>query len=214
MNYHPLLNIPNVVAVLLFMAATLPACRADANNLHWSVDAETGRLAVRRAEEKMEWRGETSAEIGYWGADGKPSSKAITPNEGWKIERQPTERGCRLACRQETLGFSITLDFSAAGDVLTVGARSTKMTESGAARLKSLRLLPLFGAASEGDEGHLVIAQQSGAVCHFRDKKPGQHWVSVYQSSCQCPMPLFGTVRGTGAVAGIITSGQFDARTV
>ena len=96
--------------------------------------------------------------------------------------------------------------------MLTVSVPAGDVVESGPARLKTLRLLPRFGAAREGDAGYLVIAQQSGALCHFRDKQPGQHWVSVYQSSCQCPMPLFGMVRGNSAVAGIITSGQFDAR--
>lgn len=152
------------------------------------------------------------AEIGYWDVAGKDRSQALTPAEGWRMECQPTERGCRLACRQEELGFSIVMDFSTAGDVLTVRVRAADVAETGTGRLKTLRLLPRFGAATEGDSGYLVIAQQSGALCHFRDRKPGEHWISVYQSSCQCPMPLFGMVRGESGVAGIITSGQFDAR--
>ncbi len=199
-------------ASVLFIAVMLPAQAGDASGLKWTVNAEAGRLTARRAEEKMEWRGEALAEIGYWDSAGKERSKMLTPGDGWKIERKATERGYRLVCRQNELGFSIALDFAAAGDVLTVGARAADMAETGAARLKTLRLLPWFGAATEGDDGHLVIAQQSGALCHFRDKKPGQHFVSVYQSSCQCPMPLFGAVRDKSAVAGIITSGQFDAR--
>ncbi|MFA6546886.1 MAG: DUF5696 domain-containing protein, partial [Limisphaerales bacterium] len=195
---------------LLFAVLTLPAW--GVGELKWAMDSEAGRFTVRRVEEKMEWRGEALAEVGYWDAAGKEWSKMLTPGESWKIERQATERGCHLVCRQDELGFSIALDFAADGDVLKVGVPSAHVVESGGARLKTLRLLPRFGAASEGDEGHLVIAQQSGALCHFRDKKPGQHFVSVYQSSCQCPMPLFGMVRGKSAVAGIITGGQFDAR--
>ena len=41
-----------------------------------------------------------------------------------------------------------------------------------------------------------MIAQQSGALCRFRNKKPAEHWLSVYQSNCQCPMPLYGMARG------------------
>ncbi|MBI5397543.1 MAG: hypothetical protein HZA91_19780 [Verrucomicrobia bacterium] len=200
------------LAAALFMAMMLPAWCAGGSVLKWTVDAATSRLTAHRAEETLEWRGEALAEVGYWDGDGKERSKMLTPADGWKMQRQPTERGCRLVCQQEALGLSLALDFAAAGDVLTVGARAADVAESGAARWKTLRLLPRIGAASEGDEGHLVIAQQSGALCHFRDKKPGQHFVSVYQSSCQCPMPLFGVVRGNSAVAGIITSGQFDAR--
>ncbi len=180
--------------------------------LEWDVPTDTGRLSVRRAKEEIVWRGETLAEIVYWDAAGVERSQPLNAAGGWRLERRPTEHGCRLACRQETLGLSITLDFAATSDVLTVGVPAGDIVESGPARLKTLRLLPRFGAASEGEAGYLVIAQQSGALCHFRDKQPGQHWVSVYQSSCQCPMPLFGMVRGNSAVAGIITSGQFDAR--
>ena len=36
--------------------------------------------------------------------------------------------------------------------------------------------------------------------------------MSIYQSICQCPMPLFGMIRGNGGVAGIVTSGQCDGR--
>ena len=212
MSYRSWPGATSVVAIFFFMAATAPTPAADVPSLKWSVNPATSRLAVQRADEKLEWRGETLAEIGYWDANGKPVSKALSPAGGWKIERQSSGHGYRLVCQQEALGFSVTLDFAATGDVLTVGAPAAGIKETGPARLKSLRLLPLFGSASEGDEGHLVIAQQSGALCHFHDKKPGQHWVSVYQSSCQCPMPLFGVVRGTSAVAGIITSGQFDAR--
>lgn len=180
--------------------------------LEWDVPTDTGRLSVRRAQGESVWRGETLAEIVYWDATGAEHSEPLNAASGWQMERRPAEHGCRLVCRQETLGFSITLDFAAADDVLTVGVPAGDVVESGPARLKTLRLLPRFGAASEGDAGYLVIAQQSGALCHFRDRQPGQHWVSVYQSSCQCPMPLFGVVRGNRAVAGIITSGQFDAR--
>ena len=200
------------LTAVVFLPSIGPVRAADASVLNWKVDAATGRLTVRRAAEKTEWGGEVPAELEYWTADGKVHSQSLTPGNGWQFERQQAERGSRLVCRQDGLGFSIALDFAATADVLTVSVRTANIIEKGAARLKSLRLLPRFGAAREGDAGYLIVAQQSGALCHFRDKKPGLHWVSVYQSSCQCPMPLFGMVRGQSAVAGIITSGQFDAK--
>jgi hypothetical protein len=195
-------------AAMLPMTVPILASAADASSVKWTVNAETSRLTVQREAEKTEWRGEALAEISYWDSDNKEQSKLVTPANGWKIERRENH----LVCKQDALGFSLTLDLTTAGDVLTVGVPATDVKESGTARLKTLRLLPRFGAATEGDEGHLVIAQQSGALCHFRDKKPGQHFVSVYRGSTECPMPLFGAVRGQNAVAGIITSGQFDAR--
>ena len=65
--------------------------------------------------------------------------------------------------------------------------------------------MPRFGAAREGDEGYLVIAQQSGALCRFCEKKAAEYRVKVYQSICTCPMPLFGVVRAGGGMAGIVT---------
>jgi len=200
---------PAMLSTCLIQAVVaLVTMGADGDSLKWTVDVETGMLSAQRVEAKTEWRGRALAEVSYWDGDKKERAKLVTPDEGWKIERKARQ----LLCRQDELGFSLELEFATTGDVLTVGVRAAGMKETGAARLKTLRLLPRFGAATEGDEGHLVIAQQSGALCHFRDKKPGQHFVSVYQSSCQCPMPLFGVVRGESAVAGIITGGQFDAR--
>ncbi|MBI5685424.1 MAG: hypothetical protein HZC54_10105 [Verrucomicrobia bacterium] len=209
---HVSTTVALAVAATMLTTVALPARGAPGSELKWTADAETGRLTAQRAEEKMEWRGEALAEVGYWDAAGKERLKTLTPGDGWKMERRATDSGCRLVCRQDELGFSIALEFAAKDDVLSVVARAADVGETGVARLKTLRLLPRFGAATESDEGHLVVAQQSGALCHFRDKKPGQHFVSVYQSSCQCPMPLFGMVRGKSAVAGIITGGQFDAR--
>ncbi|MBM3858729.1 MAG: hypothetical protein FJ395_03660 [Verrucomicrobia bacterium] len=177
------------------------------SNLKWAVDSD-GRLTARGADDTTEWRCEWPAELRYWNTDGKEVSQTLTPANGWKMER----RRSSLVCLQEALGFSIMFDFTATGDVFTVSVPAAGIKESAASRLKTLRVLPQFGAAKEGDDGYLVVAQQSGALCHFRDKKPGQHFVSIYQSSCQCPMPLFGVVRGNSGIAGIITSGQFDAR--
>jgi hypothetical protein len=134
-------------AATMLMTVALPARGAAGSGLTWTADAETGRLTARRAEEKTEWRGEAMAEIGYWDGAGQERSKMLTPGEGWKITRRVTERGCRLVCRQDELGFSVALEFAPKGDVLTVGARAADVAETGAARLKTLRLLPRFGAA-------------------------------------------------------------------
>ena len=194
------------------LAMTLPARAVDVGDLKWRIDANAGQLTASLAPDGSEWQGDRLADITYWDAAGAERSQPLAPAAGWKIEQQPVSQGCRLECRQAALGFAIRLDFSVAGDVLTVSVPAAGVAETGPARLKALRLLPRFGAAGEGEEGYLVIAQQSGALCHFRDKKPGEHWLSVYQSICQCPMPLFGVVRGAGGMAGIVTSGQYDAR--
>ncbi|HUT94686.1 MAG TPA: DUF5696 domain-containing protein [Thermoguttaceae bacterium] len=200
------------LAVAFASASFRPASAEDEPCLKWDVQADAGRLTVEREKSATAWQGETLAEITYWDATGAEHSLRLGPAGGWTIERRPLATGCEVACRQAELGFDLRLDFTAKGDVLTASAPADAISESGDARLKTLRLLPRFGAASEGEEGYLVIAQQSGALCRFRDKSPAEHWVKVYQSICACPMPLFGLVRGDSGLAGIVTSGQFDAR--
>lgn len=200
------------VTIGIGAASVGPAWGGQGSDLRWDVKAETGQLAVQRAKDDTIWQGESLATIGYWDAAGAARSQAVSPGEGWTIERKPTERGWRLTCRQAELGISLGLSLTAKGDVLTVSLPADEVNETGKARLKTLRLLPRFGAAVEGDPGYLVIAQQSGALCKFRDKRSAEHRLKVYQSICQCPMPLFGSIRGSSGLAGIVTSGQFETQ--
>ncbi|MEN6495579.1 MAG: DUF5696 domain-containing protein [Thermoguttaceae bacterium] len=196
---------------LLLVALSTSAWGEEHRGLKWDVDA-SGKLTVSRSNDAMVWQGERLADITYWDAAGKERSQSVTPDAGWTIDREATDQGSRLTCRQKDLGFVVTLTLSGKGDVLTISTPAAGVAETGEARLKTFRLLPRFGAAAEGEAGYLVIAQQSGALCHFSGKRSAERWLSVYQTICQCPMPLFGLVRGTSGLAGIVTSGQYDAR--
>lgn len=203
--------LPIIAAVIVAVSGGSSSAEGT-GGLKWSIDLPAGRLTVSPTSSDSPWQGATLAQITWWDGAGAEHSRALDAASGWTIEQEPLAQGHRLNCRQTELGFAILLDFTVADGVLTVTVPAAGITESGAARLRSLRLLPRFAAAKEGDEGYLVIAQQSGALCRFRDKKAAEHWVSVYQSNCQCPMPLFGIVRGGSGMAAIVTSGQYDAR--
>lgn len=205
-------RLPALAVLAAWLAFSGTASAGDAATLSWRLDAQLGRLMVTRAEAASPWQGDLLAQVTWWDGVGKEQRQAVSPASGWTIEFPPGENPSEAVCRSSDLGMTIRLTFSATGDVLTVAVPAGGMEETGAAILKTLRLLPRFGAAREGDEGYLVIAQQSGALCRFREKKPAEKWVSVYQGICQCPMPLFGMVRGDGGLAGILTSGQYDAR--
>jgi len=101
--------------------------------------------------------------------------------------------------------------FSAQDDVLTVSVPASRVVEAGEARLKSLRLLPRFGAATEGDAGYLAVAKAAGSLCHFRAKMPKENWLNVYEGG-GLTMPIFGVVRGKAGLACIATSGESDMR--
>lgn len=207
-------RIPWIVVFGLCAGTGVRAQGGESSALRWSVAPESGGLTVTTPGAPVDWRSAVPAEIRYWDGGGKELAEELKPDRGWKIERLASPAGgWRLQCRKDALGIALVLNFDAQDDGLVVRVPAAELTESGPARLKSLRLLPQFGAARDGDDGYLVIAQQSGALCHFKDKQPGQHWVSVYQGgSCQCAMPIFGAVRGTSALAAIITGGQFDAK--
>lgn len=190
----------------------MTAHAADQASLKWRFNSQTTELTVRRADADLAWQGDRLAEIAYWDAAGAAKWQPVAPNTGWTFESETVDKTCWVVCRQSELGFSLKINFTAAGDMLTAAVPAAEISETGTARLKTLRLLPRFGAAAEGQEGYLVIAQQSGATCRFLGKKPAEQWVSVYESICQCPMPLFGIIRGTGGLAGIVTGGQCDAR--
>ena len=94
----------------------------------------------------------------------------------------------------------------------SVNIPSSEMKETGKARLKTLRLLPRFGAAAEGEPGYLVTSRGVGTLTYFKDKEPEESRVPVYQYINNCTMPLYGIVRGTSGLAGIVTSGQYDTQ--
>lgn len=192
---------------LLFATLAL-ANTAQAGELQWTLDSATGRLMINRTD----WQGEIPAEIRYWDDAGKEMSQTVTPENGWKMERRQGEHGCRLVCRQEKLGFVIPLDYVVAGDVLTVSVHAADVIETGAARLKTLRLLPRFGSAREGESGYLIIPKDVGVLCLLRDKAPNEYQIPVYVSFKNCNMPLFGMIRGKRGLACIVASGQFDAQ--
>ena len=198
--------------LLVLFASSLAARAEDGVLLNWKLDDTAGHLTVRRAGTDLEWKGDRFAEITYWDEAGEEHSQEVVAQEGWTIEFQLADDKCEVVCRHSELGFSFRMGCSVESDVLTVRVPAATILETGTARLKVLRLLPRFGAGKKGEEGYLVVAQQSGALCHFGDRKPAERWLSVYQSICQCPMPLFGTVRGSGGLAGIVTSGQCDVR--
>ncbi|MBN2308850.1 MAG: hypothetical protein JXR94_07775 [Candidatus Hydrogenedentes bacterium] len=200
------------LVILAASASWTAVCAEGGADMGWHVGEDNGRLVVQRAGDDTIWQGEPLAEIAFWDAAGAEQSGPVAPAAGWTLEQGPVAGGCAVTCRQVDTGFALRIVLTMSDDVLTVSVPADGIAENGEARLKSLRLLPRFGAAHEGDDGYLVIPQQSGALCRFRDKAPGEHWVPVYQSICSCPMPVFGSIRGTSGLAAVVTSGQFDAR--
>ncbi len=169
-------------------------------------------LSVTRGGDTLTWNCDTLAVAGWWDEKGKKHTAPVSSGSGWIIKKGREGSGYRMECSQPQLGFSFTLLIIPKGDILEVRIPEESFLESGSARFRTLRLLPRFGAATEGEPGYLVLAKGSGIICHFRDKEPKEHWENMYGFIKNCTMPLFGIVRGNNILGGIIVSGQYDTR--
>jgi hypothetical protein len=201
-----------VLRFVAFAFTSVELVRADAPTLQWKVETPAGRLTIHRTGSELQWEGLNLATVTWWDATGTEHAAVVSPESGWILRRQPLDDGCRVDGRQPQLGFALSLILSASGDVLKVRVPAASIAETGAAKLKTLRLLPRFGAAIEGDPGYLVTAQGVGTLCYFRAKQPAENLVPVYGDISNCVMPLFGIIRGMSGLVGIVTSGQFDAQ--
>lgn len=220
---HAAVNKGNVpFLLLLFIISGACATRQSKNNdntatekgqvqLNFNADVQNGRLTIQRTGDTLNWQGETLAMVTWWDAHGKERSQAVSKANGWETKQQSVDNGYQLICIQPQSEISFQIDLITNGDILTVNVPSAGIKEEGEARFKSIRLLPCFGAAKEGDKGYLVIPRGVGFLCHFNGKKPAEHLLPVYGFNTG-NMPLFGMVRDKSGFAGIITSGQFDGK--
>jgi hypothetical protein len=103
-------------------------------------------------------------------------------------------------------------------------------TSTTCAKLTSLEVLPMFGAAPVGSEGYLVVPDGIGSVVNFKNET-AQYRQRYSQQifgtdvasgnftgrggtsglTTRVLMPLFGLKHGDGAYAGIVTKGEYQA---
>jgi hypothetical protein len=149
--------------------------------------------------------------LSWWDAQGKEQTEAVSGTGGWKIKQQEVERGYILDCSQPLAGFSLQISVTTEDSILFAAIPSSGIKETGANRIKTIRLLPGFGAAHEGEDGYLVLAREVGALCYYNNKEPKEYKLPVYSFN-GITMPLFGMVKGGDAFAAIVTGGQYDAQ--
>ncbi len=202
--------------IIAFLLAVQFACTTR-EGLHVQLTLKQGdnslnhRLSVSYRGDTMQWQADTIAVVSWWDKQGKEHTQAVSEINGWSLEQQPIEKGYSLNYNHEQLGFSFNIELVTNDSIFIASIPSSGIKETGDARLKSIRLLPSFGAAKEGETGYLVSSKGVGTLCYFKDKNPSEYRVPMYQVISNSVMPLFGIVRGGDGIAGIITSGQYDA---
>jgi len=198
--------------IICFLLVVQIACGAkDGNRIHVTLKNEVFNLSVRQEGVTQNLQADTIAIVSWWDAQDNEQSQAVSVFNGWEIEQQSVDNGYELICSQSQSGFSFQLELMTQDSVLTINIPSSGIKETGEYRLKSIRLLPHFGAGSEGEKGYVTIAKEIGAICYYKNKDSKEYKLPIYNVN-GINMPLFGMVRGTSSFAGIVTSGQFDAQ--
>jgi hypothetical protein len=172
---------------------------------------ENGFLSVRHKENDQSLDADKLALITWWDGQEKVQSGEVSVKAGWEIVQESDKNGFTINCSHAGLGFSFRFELVINDSILIVNIPATDIKETEKNKLKSIRPLPYFGAANEGEEGYLIISREVGALCYYNNKEPQEYKLPVYNVN-GIDMPLFGAVRGTAGFAGIVTSGQFDAQ--
>ena len=71
----------------------------------------------------------------------------------------------------ESTSFVVALDYTLTPDGLTVTIPHAELAETGGAKIRTIQLLPFFGAAGTAEKGVIVVPDGSGALIRFNNGK-------------------------------------------
>jgi hypothetical protein len=193
-------------------------------------------------------------QINYTNARRQMTNLASSASETPKLIFQSIPNGVRVNYELEKLKIKLTIDYAikeeARVDVpgtiayLEVTVPNDGLKEEGdcaiatsttCAKITSLEVLPLFGAAPSGAEGYLMIPDGVGSIVRFKHETAqyrqrysqqiygtdaagaafttggGQAGAQRTSQSTRVWLPLWGLKSGDNAYAGIVTKGEFQA---
>lgn len=151
--------------------------------------------------------------------------------EGARVSYEPIKDGVRVTYTMQARGLVIVTDYVLGPDYLEVRIPQSGLQETSEFKLVYLDLLPFLGAATDDDTGYLVFPDSSGAIAPFTrrhgryarqfeeyvygpESYPFVEYLPMQPVNRQVPMPIFGSSFDDGAVLGVITEGEFDAKIV
>lgn len=122
---------------------------------------------------------------------------------------------------EESIGFTIPLDYQLTEDGLTVSIETSEIVERGGAKLYCITLLKHFGAANLVDKGYMFVPNGSGALIHFNNGKgnygytqniygvdPTVAGYTVVENTTTARLPVFGMKYEDHALFAIIEKGE------
>jgi hypothetical protein len=168
--------------------------------------------------------------------DEKKRNKKTTNNIDQQavVTYEPIPRGVRTIFHMQALGFQIPVEYRLGEDYVEARIPDELLLETSTYSLVTIELVPFFGAATDQDEGYMVVPDSSGAVVYFKEEHPryarqfqefaygpdevrwsrnvSEMYVSFNQSRRQVFGPYFGLVNVDQAFLGLVTDGEFDVK--
>lgn len=129
------------------------------------------------------------------------------------------------AAQEEAISFTIPLDYKLTEDGLSVSIETSKIIETGGAKLYDIQLLKYFGAANSKQSGYIMVPNGSGSLINFNNGKTGYNYTqyvyeldptvasfTVVENTTAAKLPVFGLKYDTGALFAMISGGDALAR--
>lgn len=127
--------------------------------------------------------------------------------------------------QEEPISFSIPLDYKLNEDGLSVSIETSKIIETGGAKLYDIQLLKYFGAANAKQDGYILVPNGSGSLIYFNNGKtncsytqylydidPTVAGYTVVENTTTAKLPVFGMKYKKGALFAVINDGDALAR--
>ncbi len=174
----------------------------------WRGEVAIETVARCQLYNTMEARVEWHAVITDW-------EKLSSAKDGW-----------RLPCHVDIPFYGTVFTFDITGQTrpehgaveLSIPATSLVEKDTTFARLMRLDLLPGFAAATDGEEGYLLLPCLAGGLHRFTHRVSREERVTIYASQEQWAMRsnfnCFGTHRSSLSWCAVVTAGEFDAEAV
>lgn len=130
--------------------------------------------------------------------------------------------GAGGAVLDEKINFTLPLEYRLDGENLVVSLAADQIKQPSQYRIRSVRLLPYFGAAGDGKEGYLFVPDGSGALIHLNNGKTSTqpYAAPVYgedgtrsaeqkiQRAEPSRLPVFGLKQNDDALFAVIEQGD------
>ena len=122
---------------------------------------------------------------------------------------------------EETLGFTIVLEWQLKGDGVECTLPAERIEERGGGMVSKIQLLPYMGAAVSTENGYIVVPNGNGALIHFNNGKTSNAAYNQYvydmdlvdaeytqtQTTQSVRLPLFALCRENSTVLATIEKG-------